>query len=125
MADWTLEELDTIDRTDELDLRSERADGSLRDPVTMWVVRNGDDLYVRPVKGPGGWYRGALTHHQGSISYGGVTKDVSFAEAHDDTALNKAIDDAYRTKYGRYAANIVGSVTNDLSRSATLRLAPR
>ncbi|MEV0646307.1 DUF2255 family protein [Phytomonospora sp. NPDC050363] len=125
MTAWTSAELGTIEETDELDLRSERADGSLRDPVTMWVVRHGDAAYVRPVKGPGGWYRGVLTRHEGSVSCGGVTKDVTFVEVDDDPALNAAIDDAYRAKYRRYADDIVGSVTNDLSRSATLRLDPR
>ncbi|MEU5879155.1 DUF2255 family protein [Spirillospora sp. NPDC047279] len=61
MAGWSTGELSVIDRTDEPDLRSMRADGSLRDPVTMWVVRNGDDLYVRPVKGRDGWYQGTRT----------------------------------------------------------------
>jgi hypothetical protein len=51
MTNWTPEELAAIGTTDELDLRSRRGDGSLRDPVTMWVVRHGDDLYVRAVKG--------------------------------------------------------------------------
>jgi hypothetical protein len=47
MPGWTPGELDRIGRADELELASERRNGSLRDPVTMWVVRDGDDLYVR------------------------------------------------------------------------------
>lgn len=41
MAGWSADELAAIDRSDELDLQSQRADGSLRDPVTMWVAIDG------------------------------------------------------------------------------------
>jgi hypothetical protein len=125
MSGWTTSELTRIEQSDELDLQSERADGTLRDPVTIWVVRHGDDLYVRPVKGRNGWYQGTRTRHQGHIASGGVTKAVTFVAADSDPDLNTVLDDAYRTKYASYADSIVGHVTNDLSRSATLRLDAR
>ena len=52
MAGWTNEELEKIAAADELELASTRSDGSLRKPVTIWVVRYGDDLYVRSVPRP-------------------------------------------------------------------------
>ena len=52
MAAWTNDELNTIGDAEELTLASARRDGTLRNPVTMWVVRAGDDLYVRSVNGP-------------------------------------------------------------------------
>ncbi|WP_433461981.1 DUF2255 family protein [Spirillospora sp. CA-128828] len=125
MAGWSTDELSVIDRTDELELRSMRADGSLRDPVTMWVVRHGDDLYVRPVKGRGGWYQGTRARHQGRIASGGVTNDVTFVDADGDPALNAALDQAYRSKYASYPDSIVGHVTNDQAHGATLKLQPR
>ena len=48
---WTDQELDRIGGAEELQLASERTDGSLRPYVTMWVVRAGDDLYVRSAYG--------------------------------------------------------------------------
>ncbi len=45
-------ELDKIAAADELAIASLRRDSTLRVPVTVWVVRHGDDLYVRSVKGP-------------------------------------------------------------------------
>ncbi|NUR82605.1 MAG: DUF2255 family protein [Nonomuraea sp.] len=125
MTDWTDEELAAVGQAEELDLRSARADGSLRDPVTMWVVRDGSDLYVRPIKGREGWYRGTRTRHEGHVSSGGIGKDVTFEDAAGDSGLNAALDDAYRAKYGRYPENIVATVVSDLARSATLRLTPR
>ena len=53
----------------------------------------------------------------------GVEKEVTFVEA--DPNLNNQIDDAYRTKYRRYAANIVGSIVSPKARSATIKLVPR
>ena len=46
MTAWTSDELDKIGAADELELASLRRDGTLRKPVTVWVVRRGD-LYVR------------------------------------------------------------------------------
>ncbi|MEW1840050.1 DUF2255 family protein [Nonomuraea angiospora] len=75
-------ESSTHDRTALKVLASRRADGSLRRPVTMWVVRVGDDLYVRCMNGrAGAWYRGAQTRHQGRITagIGGVVNPESRA----------------------------------------------
>ena len=47
MSTWTSDELDRIGAAEELELASLRRDGTLRPYVTMWVVRAGDDLYVR------------------------------------------------------------------------------
>ena len=64
MPGWTHDELEAIDAAEELDLASVRRDGTLRRPVTMWVVRDGDDLYVRSVNGRGSfWFRGAHERH--------------------------------------------------------------
>jgi hypothetical protein len=51
MPVWTSDELNTIGAAEELDLGSVRRDGTLRNPGTIWVVRHGDDLYVRSVNG--------------------------------------------------------------------------
>lgn len=125
MTGWTAVELARIDQSDELDLQSQRADGTLRDPVTMWVVRHDDELYVRPVKGRDGWYKGTRTRHQGHIRSGGVDRDVAFVDTDADPALGDALDTAYRTKYRAYADSIVEHVTNAQARGATIKLIPR
>src|SRR5947199_117814 len=66
---------------------------------------------------------GTTPRHQGHIQGGDVEKDVTFVKAND--ALKDEIDRAYRTKYRRYATNIVNSVLTPRARSATLRLVPR
>ena len=125
MATWTSDELTKIGKAEELEIASLRPDGTLRKPVTIWVVRHGDDLYVRSVNGrAGSWFRGAQARHEGHIRAGGVDKDVTFVEA-PDPALSDQIDAVYRTKYRRYGERIVGSIVSPEARAATIRLVPR
>lgn len=124
MTAWTSDELDKIGKAEELQIASLRRDSTLRNPVTIWVVRLGDDLYVRSVYGrKSAWFRGTQMRHEGHIRAGGVDKDVAFVEE-TDPDINDKIDAAYRTKYRRYAANIVNSILTPQARSATLRLVP-
>jgi hypothetical protein len=52
MTTWTSDELSKIGDSDELGLSSLRHDGTPRTPVTVWVVRVDNDLYVRSANGP-------------------------------------------------------------------------
>ena len=124
MTPWTSDELNKIGKAEELQIASLRRDGTLRRPVTIWVVRLGDDLYVRAVNGrTGAWFRGTQVSHEGHIQAGGVDKDVTFVDAAPD--INDQIDAAYRTKYRRYAASIIGHIVSPEARSATIKLVPR
>src|SRR5271154_6335780 len=100
---WTSEQLQQIGNAEELQLASARDDGTLRAYVTMWVVRAGDDLYVRSAGGPDRpWYRQATTAGRGRIRAGGVERDVTFAPVTE--AAQDGIDAAYHSKYHRYAS---------------------
>jgi hypothetical protein len=123
MAGWTTDELDAIGTAEELVLASVRGDGTLRDPVTMRVVRERDDPYVRSVNGrESSWFRGVQAGYQAHIQAGGVEKDVDLIETDDP---NDTIDVAYREKYsGRYPG-IVPSIVAPKARAATLKLSPR
>jgi hypothetical protein len=124
MSAWTSEELTGIGTATELEIASRRRDGTLRNPRTIWVVRVGDDLYVRSMYGrTGGWFPGTQVRHQGRIRAGGIDKDVTFADS--DPALNDQIDAAYRDKYRRYGERIIGGVVNPEARAATIKLVPR
>ena len=124
MTTWTDEELDKIGTAEELQIASRRRDDTLRRRVTIWVVRVGDDLYVRSVNGrEGAWFRATQVRHEGRIRAGGVEKDVTFVEV-DDSAINAQIDAAYLTKYRRYPQYVAPMVTPDV-RAATIRLVPR
>jgi hypothetical protein len=125
MTAWTSDELNKIGKAEELQIASLRRDDTIRKPVTIWVVRVGDDLYVRSVNGrTSAWFRGVQTRYEGQIRAGGVVKDVTFMEEPDPN-INEQIDAAYRTKYRRYAASIVNTTLTPEARAATIKLVPR
>ena len=122
MTTWTPEELDRVGQAEELHLATRRRDGGLSRYVTMWVVRAGEDLYVRSAYGPDNpWYRRAIAAGEGRVRAGGVDRDVTFAPA--DPAVQGDIDAAYHAKYDRYGPQIVGSVTGPDGHAVTTLLA--
>jgi hypothetical protein len=124
MTMWTRDELNKIGNAEELEIASLRRDGSLRKPVTIWVVRIGDDLYVRSVNGrTSAWFRGVQVRYEGRIWAGGVEKDVTFVEE-ADPGINDQIDAAYRTKYRRYPQYVAPMMIPE-ARAATIKLVPR
>jgi hypothetical protein len=124
MPAWGDDELDRISDAEELQLASLRGEGSLRPYVTMWVVRAGDELYVRSAHGATNpWYRRARASGHGRIRAGGVERDVTFGEASPNA--HAAIDAAYHAKYDRYGPDIVGSVVGPQAEAVTIRLVPR
>lgn len=58
MTAWIPEELRRIGGATELQIASQRSDGTMRPYVTIWVVQAGDDLYVRTAYGTDNpWFR--------------------------------------------------------------------
>jgi hypothetical protein len=124
MTKWTGDQLDKVGKAEEVQIASVRSDGTVRKPVTIWVARHGDDLYIRCVGGRSGpWFRGTQERHEGRLRAGGVQQDVTFADA--DAGIADEIDAAYRAKYRRYAGSILNSVLTPGARAATLKLVPR
>lgn len=124
MTQWTSDQLDKVGRAEEVLIASVGGDGALRKPVTVWVVRHGDDLYVRSVRGRSGhWFRGTQERHEGRIRAGAVQLDVAFVDA--DRAIDDQVDAAYRAKYHRYAGRILDSVLTPEARSTTIKISPR
>jgi hypothetical protein len=125
MTTWTKDELAKIGAAEELQIAALRSDGTLRKPVTIWVIRLGDDLYVRSANGrTSAWFRGVLVQHKGHIQAGGVEKEVTFVEE-ADRGINDQIDAAYRAKYRKFSAEYVDPMVAPNARSATIKLTPR
>lgn len=124
MTTWTADELQRIGDATELRVSSYREDGTLRPYVTIWMVRAGDDIYIRSMVNAGTpWYRRAKASGTGRIKAGGVERDVTFAEAAAD--VHASLDKAYHAKYDRYGPGPVGAVVGPGAAPVTLRLLPR
>jgi len=123
MSGWTPDELARVGRADELRIASRRPDGSLRPFITIWTVREADDLYVRSAHGyDNPWFQRALHSGQGRIQAGGLERDVAFREPEPDAAAR--VTAAFHSKYDRYGPSIVGTVVSPEAERATLRLEP-
>jgi len=124
MAAWTADELARIGKADELQIASRRRDGSLRPFVTIWVVRSGDEVYVRSAYGhENAWFQRALTSGEGRIRAGGMERDVAFEQP--GAAVDADLHIVYHAKYDRYGPSIVGTVVSPEAARSTLRLVPR
>ena len=124
MTTWSSQELARIGEAEELQVAPTRPDGAESPYVTIWVVRAGDDLYVRSAYGSSNpWFRRAQACGTGRIRAGGIERDVTFAEAPPDA--HAAIDAVYHAKYDRYGPTIVGTVVGPQAKAFTLRLLPR
>ena len=78
MAAWTDDELHRIGAAQELEIAPVRRNGELRRATPIWVVRAGDDVYVRAAYGANkGWHGVARTSHRARIRAGGFEKDVT------------------------------------------------
>jgi len=119
---WMADELEEIGSAEELRLASRRPDGSLRPFVTIWVVRAGDEIYVRSAYGyDNPWFQRALRAGKGRIHAGGVEGDVTF-EPHREA--DAAVDAAFHAKYDRYGRAMVGTVVSSEAVRSTLRVRP-
>jgi hypothetical protein len=118
---WTSEALHRFREAVELDLASHRPDGKLSAYTTMWVVRVGNDIYVRSAGGPNSpWYRHARASGTGRIRAGGIERNVTFDDA--AVSVHDAIDATYHAKYDRFGPGPVSHVTGPAAHPVTIRL---
>jgi hypothetical protein len=120
-AGWTRAELEKVGGAEELELTPRLSDGGFGRQVVIWVVRSGEDLYVRSWRGSAGdWYRRARQSGAARISAGGVERDVRVVSPTD--RVDDDVDTAYRGKYG--GDDYVDSMVRPEARATTLKLVP-
>lgn len=118
-ATWSPAELERIDAAHELEVAARRGDGALRRPLPVWVVRAGDQVYVRSWhRRETGWFGQVLESGRARIRVPGLETDVAVA---DVGARAAGVDAAYRTKYGPGGAE---SMVTPAAAATTLRLTP-
>jgi hypothetical protein len=123
MPDWTTDQATRVAAPQEVQIATRRHDGTLRRPTTIWIVRDGERVFIRSTNGRGAdWFRRATDTGTGQIIAAGNTYDVAFTEVTDAGDLG-AVDAGYRAKYGHYAS-IVDHLEEEGPRSATLQVSP-
>ena len=119
---WTSADARAISAPQEVQVVTQRRDGSLHRPMTIWIVGDGNRVFIRSTNGrTAHWFRRAIATGTGQIVAAGSAHPVTFTEAAETDLL--AVDVAYRQKYGRYAS-IVDHLIEDDPRSATLQVHP-
>jgi hypothetical protein len=122
MNSWTSHDAQAITSPQEVQVITRRSDGTPRAATTIWIVGDGDRVFIRSTNGrSAAWFRAALASGAGQILAEGTAYDVAFTEADDDDLAG--VDAAYRAKYGRYAA-IVDHLEEEAPRAATLQVRP-
>lgn len=86
---FSQEELDLIDRTEEVDIETTGADGALHKTI-IWAVVGGDDVLVRSYRGPDArWYREALANPDVALHVGGSRIPARAVLATDPDAIER------------------------------------
>ena len=121
-AGWKPKALSEIADQDEIRISSEGKGGGYNRSTPVWVVRVGDDLYVRSGFGTNGfWYRHA-TESQAYVDAAGVRYKVNLNLRTDPVSI-AAVDEAYQQKYA--ADPSLPLLLTDQARSTTSRLIPQ
>lgn len=120
---FTTDELDRINKADDLKVSPFRDDGhTFGTPTWIWSVVVDGNLYARAYHGlQSRWYMAAVKQKAGRIHAAGMIRDVYFEEVQG--TIQEKIDHAYRVKYKRspyLPAMITGSAVE-----ATVRIFPR
>jgi len=117
------EELNKIDKADDLKIAPFREDRKTYGPPTwIWEVVVNGDLYVRAYNGVNSrWYQSALKQKAGRIIAAGMTKEVTFGPVQGN--INKLIDEAYEKKYSK--SPYLSPMISDRARAATVKIIPK
>jgi hypothetical protein len=123
MTGWSRAQAEHLAAPTEIEVVTRRADGTVRSPRIIWVVSDGDRVFIRSTNGrTADWFRSALRTGSGQILAGGAVHGITFTEAAPDDL--PAVDAAYRAKYGGRYAGIVAHLLQEGPRSATLQVFP-
>lgn len=118
---WVADELTSLGATSEIHIATLRTDGAARSSLPIWVVRVGDELFVRSYRGTrGSWFRQLTAHPFARIRAAGREFVVRLVPA--DGALRDDVDRAYWAKYGR--GGFGASMTTPEVAATTMRLEP-
>ena len=116
--------LQTLDRTYEIDIETSRAEGAPVHRVTIWIVVEGDAVYVRSVRGPSGrWYRELSANPRGAIHVAGRRIPIVADPAADAETITRVSDTLKRKYEPRWPGPLAGMLREQVL-PTTMRLNP-
>ena len=114
--------LDDLRTREEIDIETRSPRGDVH-RTTIWVVVDGDEVYVRSVQGEEGrWYRELMTTREGAILLPDRVVRI-LAEPVTDVAAMERVSEGYRTKYATSPHR--DSMLREEILTTTLKLEPR
>ena len=121
MSTWTVEQLQRIDATRELEISSETTAAKPPRWLPIWVVCVDGEVYVRTwYRRTTGWYGRATRTGHARIRVAGLELAVDIDDL-GARAPTEAINSAYVRKYGGGGS---GGMVSDETVATTLRLVP-
>ena len=122
MNTWTTDTARPVTAPREVQVSILRPDGTLHRTRTIWIVAEGDRVFIRSTNGRGaGWFRAAIATGRGRIHARGTAYDVLFTEVQDEpTSAPRTPATAPST--GHYASIV--DLEEEGPRAATLQVHP-
>lgn len=113
-----------IAESDEVEIETRSDSKSPLHRVTIWIVPTEEGVYVRSYKGKRGrWYQEALANPQVSVRLGRRQVNAR-AEPEHNPLLIRAVNVAYRKKYGERWPDETQEILKRSLLPTTLRLTP-
>jgi hypothetical protein len=107
----------------EVDIETRRRDGSAR-RTTIWVVADGDDVFIRSVRGPdGAWYRAVSRDGDARLHVGDKVVPVRATSATDAASVER-VSEAIKRKYEKRWPGPTASMLRPETLGTTLLLQP-
>jgi hypothetical protein len=113
-----------IDQTDEVQIEPRSSDGSPGKPVTIWIVVDGSDVFVRSYRGANGrWYQSLMKHPQGVLHVAEQQIPFRAIQVSDRESIDR-VSQAFQRKYGSKWPQETAEMLRDEVLGTTLRLEP-
>jgi hypothetical protein len=112
-----------IETAREIDIETSRGRGAPTHRTTIWAVADGDEVYIRSLRGDSGrWYRELVANPEAVVHVEGEQVPVRAVHAADDESVERT-SAGMRRKYGE--SRSLDSMLQDDILHTTLRLEPR
>jgi hypothetical protein len=116
--------LQTLDHAAEIDIETSRGEGAPVHRVTIWIVVDGDEAFVRSVRGSSGrWYRELSANPRGAIHVNGRSLAIE-AEPTTDAESVSRVSNALKRKYEQRWPGPLAGMLREQVLPTTMRVKP-